>query len=530
MPLADLAFEHRMYLPLAAVVVACVLAGFVGLTRVSAAWRLPETVAAAGSIVPAGGIGVVLGFMTWHRNADYIDSTTILEDTLAKAPHNPRPYYNLGAILQERGQADAAIANYRKALERNPGFVEAHNNLGAALMGRGEIDAAVAHYEKALELKPGYAEAHNNLGLALAARGRFDAAVAHYEKALELKPGYAEAHNNLGLALAARGRLDAAVAQYEEALAIKPDYGDAYYNLGVALAKLDRMDAAVASYRKAVEFEPDSANAQSNLGNALAARGQADAAIACYQRALAIKPDHVDALNSLGLALAGLGRLDAAIAQYRKALAIKPDYAERTTTSAWPWPRAVKLRAAIAKLPQGSRVQARLRRGPKQPRQRFGGPRANPSGHRLLPEVADDQRRQRRVHYNLAAALAGIGQADEAVVHYRKAVEVQAQLRRGPQQSRRYPAEPRSDRGRRRQLPEDVGSAPDFAEAHYNLAAVLRRQGRSFRRSGRTSARGGVGRTTRPSSIAWRGCWPPRPRPKAATARWRSNWAAGRLI
>ena len=70
----------------------------------------------------------------------------------------------------------------------------AHNNLGIALAERGQVDAAIAHYQKALEIKPDYADAHNNLGAALAGRGQIDAAIAHYQKALEIKPDYAEAH------------------------------------------------------------------------------------------------------------------------------------------------------------------------------------------------------------------------------------------------------------------------------------------------------------------------------------------------
>ena len=103
----------------------------------------------------------------------------------------------------------------RRRWKSSPTTPKAHNNLGIALAGRGQVDAAIAHYQKALEIKPDYAEAHNNLGNALAGRGQVDAAIAHYRKALEIKPDYAEAHNNLGIALEARGQTDEAIAHYQ---------------------------------------------------------------------------------------------------------------------------------------------------------------------------------------------------------------------------------------------------------------------------------------------------------------------------
>ena len=90
----------------------------------------------------------------------------------------------------------------------------AQNNLGLALAERGRIDEAIEHYRKALDIEPDYAEAHNNLGIALADRGRIDEAMEHYRKALEIDPDYAEAHNNLGVALADRGRIDEAMRAF----------------------------------------------------------------------------------------------------------------------------------------------------------------------------------------------------------------------------------------------------------------------------------------------------------------------------
>ncbi len=58
----------------------------------------------------------------------------------------------------------------------------AHNNFGNDLADRGQVDAAIAQYKTALKIKPDYTTAHYNLGLAYAGRGQSDEAIAHYQE------------------------------------------------------------------------------------------------------------------------------------------------------------------------------------------------------------------------------------------------------------------------------------------------------------------------------------------------------------
>jgi tetratricopeptide (TPR) repeat protein len=130
---------------------------------------------------------------------------------------------------------DAAIAEYRKAIELKPDFADAYNSLGNALDDKGEADAAVAAYRKAIELKPDVAGFHDNLGVTLLKEGNVDAAIAEFRKAIELKPDYAPAHNHLGSALRwvkLNGKL-AAVLSGEQPVrdaAERVEYADLCYN------------------------------------------------------------------------------------------------------------------------------------------------------------------------------------------------------------------------------------------------------------------------------------------------------------
>jgi tetratricopeptide (TPR) repeat protein len=53
------------------------------------------------------------------------------------APDNPDLHYNIGVINMEQGDMEAARAAYRKAIEVNPGYVNAQLNLSTTYVNEG---------------------------------------------------------------------------------------------------------------------------------------------------------------------------------------------------------------------------------------------------------------------------------------------------------------------------------------------------------------------------------------------------------
>ena len=233
--------EHRMYLPLAAVIVTVVMVAdwawgrlvspvaSVGGLRAAARWAIP--VAVVGALV-AGET-----YLTILRNDDYRSDLAIWQDTVQNAPSNTRARTSLGVALMSRGQVAQAIQQYRQVLACKPDDPEAHNNLGVALDSQGQTAQAIMEYEQALKARPGFAEAHYNLGTVLASQGHIAEAIEHYRQALETEPGIAQVHNNLGVLLAERGEFDEAIWHIERALQLRPDYAVARENLNRTLAQ-----------------------------------------------------------------------------------------------------------------------------------------------------------------------------------------------------------------------------------------------------------------------------------------------------
>jgi len=298
--------EHRMYLPLAAVIVAGVLGAYVWVGRRSL-WFW-------------GGLALACVGATVARNHDYRSNLAIWADTAEKCPGNARAHNNLGQALFRAGRIQDSVTSYREALRLQPHYPETHYNLGVSLAQLGTLPEALGHYEAALRIQPNYPAAHNNFANALVRVDRVPEALRHYEEAVRWDPSFAEAHGNRGNALLQSGRAEESVEWFARALALKPDSAECHYNLGNAYAALNRMPAALEAFRAALRLRPDYADAQVNTGNALLQLGRSVEAIAAYERAIALRPDLAVARFNLGSALLDLGRWAEAVAHFERSL------------------------------------------------------------------------------------------------------------------------------------------------------------------------------------------------------------------
>jgi Flp pilus assembly protein TadD len=205
-----------------------------------------------------------------------ISSAAILSDMLLDLSSQAFAYHG-------RGLLNEAIPLYRRILSFKDSPV-IRNNLGHALAQLGKSDAAIAEYRRAVELKPDYPEALCNWGAALASLDRTHEAEQKYREAIATDAGFAGAHHNLGVILKETGRLDEATRAAQRAVDLAPR-NTSYYEQLAAL----RPFAADDRYLKALEDlaeDPAALNAaeQTHLHFALARAyedtGRFDAAFA----------------------------------------------------------------------------------------------------------------------------------------------------------------------------------------------------------------------------------------------------------
>lgn len=264
------AYEHRAYLPLAALACGTALALGRGVPRSLAAatrapWPEPRgaqpaegavspdpgtrpeggVAAAAGRRTGRGGEGTtgvarpawmraqVLGIglvaavsaalagVTVARGAVYADAFRFWEDATKDPQFGAMARVNLGQLFESIDRPDEAERQYRLALALDPRVAKAHNNLGVVLMALGRRDEAVAMFERERALHPGNADAHYNLGLVRAGEGKIDEAMALWERAIAANRAYLPAYDELARAYRTKRMPDRAAAFEAEAAAIR---------------------------------------------------------------------------------------------------------------------------------------------------------------------------------------------------------------------------------------------------------------------------------------------------------------------
>lgn len=254
--------EHRMYLPLAAVVVLPVIA----------AHALAGRRAVVGLLV----LSLAAGVLTARRNLVYRSELALWSDTVAHRPENARAHTNLGIALTEAGRAAEAVASFEESLRLEPDNAVTHLNLCETLTRLNRAAEAVPHGEAAVRLEPRSANARVNLANALASLGRISEAVPHFEEALRLEPDAADipdrlaaAYHGLGNEAASRRDFAGAIARYRQALRLVPTFMPARNNLANALLVSGQVGEAIVEYQEVLRQNPGERGAQENLALAL---------------------------------------------------------------------------------------------------------------------------------------------------------------------------------------------------------------------------------------------------------------------
>jgi Flp pilus assembly protein TadD len=231
-PIKDAAFEHRVYLPLASVLVLLVTGSRWLARRIAPRARLlPHALALSATLA--------LGGLTVRRNEDYGSAVRLMQSTAACAPDNARAHANFGAALLDAGRPAEAVAPLTRSLGLDPHAGLAYLKLGLAYQRLDQLDRALPFFRRAVELIED-ARCHDALGQALTQKGDHAGAVLQFEAALRLDPLQGGLHCRLARALAALARRDEAIEHFQEALRLEPGLVEAHAGLAALGAEPGR--------------------------------------------------------------------------------------------------------------------------------------------------------------------------------------------------------------------------------------------------------------------------------------------------
>jgi len=254
-PIRDLAYEHRMYLPLAPLVILSVIAAHRAWERAvflsdkqSRFWQTRV------ALVGLAGVVAALGIATIVRNEAYRSGLVFWDDNVKKAPLSPKARNNLARYLLEAERPREAVEQMNALIELQPDWAMAYLTRGYALQKLGRFELAIKNFDRAIELKPGDAEAFYSRGQAYRLLGKRERAIADFTRAIELKPDHAKAYTSRGACYLEAERYADALADVTKAIQLKPDLAEAYTNRAVYFFTQKQYDQAWIDVHQARKF------------------------------------------------------------------------------------------------------------------------------------------------------------------------------------------------------------------------------------------------------------------------------------
>lgn len=306
-PIADVIFEHRLYLP---------MVGIVCLLPVMLKNVLGRRFFAYGVCF----IFILLSVLTYQRNLLWGDHVVFLQDIVKKSPRKARVHNNLAIAYEEKGDPEKATQEYKKAIALKSQYAHPHNNLGNIYAAQGRIQEAMEHFEKAMTIDPKYPAPVYNMGNVYYQKQDLKTAEEYYRWALSLNPNFVPALVGLASIYLKEGDIVRSRYFISEALRLNPEYAQAYYTLGDIYLSQRDYPMAVSAYKDAFYINRGLVSAVNNIGNIRDMQGRYEIAIRAYETAIAYDPTFANAYFNLGNTLEKTGQSYRAVKMLEQAL------------------------------------------------------------------------------------------------------------------------------------------------------------------------------------------------------------------
>jgi protein O-mannosyl-transferase len=292
-PIRDLMFEHRLYLPMAGfcfIVVA--LIEFAG--RYVSHTYVRYTVLA---------IVLVFGVTAYARNEVWKNDVSLWGDCIKTSPNKSRGYLNRGLAYHKEERYDEALRDYTTAIRLDSTNWAAISNMGAILEMQGKLDSAIAFYTHAIEMSRGKnAEPFYGRSTAYTRKGMYKEALHDLNEFVYARPYDALAFYKRGCVQRLLQNPKDAISDISTAISIDSSEGVYFFDRGVLSMHLGNTDGALSDFNSAIRRGSHDYDCYVNKGFILTQRRAYTEAIAQYTLALQYEPNSVHVLNDRGLA------------------------------------------------------------------------------------------------------------------------------------------------------------------------------------------------------------------------------------
>ncbi|MBI4691781.1 MAG: tetratricopeptide repeat protein [Nitrospirae bacterium] len=263
-PIKDLIFEHRVYLPSMGLIASSFLLLI----------RIVRKIRTSGSdLIKVGTftliIALPLAIGSYIRNEVWTDELKFWDDVVKKVPDKAIGYNNRGNAYGKLGQIGLALRDMDKTISYFPesqkdimawkyadftaaNMSKTYMNRGQMYYMLGDIERANADFDRSKRV---FFMVGKGADLKTAdlysSRGKYMHAVEEYIRLLEWDPDNIDALNNRGNTYSKMNLYNEAIRDFNKVISLKPDFLPAYYNRAVAYSWSNNRERALSDLKTA---------------------------------------------------------------------------------------------------------------------------------------------------------------------------------------------------------------------------------------------------------------------------------------
>jgi tetratricopeptide (TPR) repeat protein len=268
-------------------------------------------------------------------------------------------FYAKGEFAMAKGNYEAAIQHYQKALERDPDNPILLSSIGLAYYDMEDFDNSIQWYQRSLAADSNQADVEKAIALCYYEMEEYDDAIVHLEKAVVLDPkndkligmlgnahhlnrDYATAtsyfqkgidmnpqnhlyYHHLATVYSDQGDYQKAVFYDKQALDRNSNHIDTLKSIAFSYAKLQNVNQALYYLQKGIEEKPD-AELFRNVASCFVVQKHWDKALEAFQTAAELDPTNYQTFYGIGLVFENKMEYENAIKYYNKSITINSDY------------------------------------------------------------------------------------------------------------------------------------------------------------------------------------------------------------
>ena len=129
----------------------------------------------------------------------------------------------LGDTLIEENKIDEAAAVYSQSISLDPSYFWSHYHLASISLEQGKVNEAIASYQRAIEIDPSFHWSYHHLGNAFAQQQRWQEAAVAFQQAIALHSEHYGTYHGLGQSLQKLGNFDEAIVAFQKGIELNQD-------------------------------------------------------------------------------------------------------------------------------------------------------------------------------------------------------------------------------------------------------------------------------------------------------------------